>query len=229
GGAMESVSDEEAFRAMHVMAKMDGISVESATGVVFAGLFKLIGQQVIKRTETVVVNCTGHTLAVQQELLGDDWARSFEMPQTEAPSAAPQEGLLSALERLDDRMRDILIIDDNPEATLLLRRVLQAYGRYTLREAANGRIGLDMCRAQRPDLILLDLMMPEMDGFAVLDALKHDDHLKDVPVIVVTAKELTPVERRRLSGKVQSLLQKGSFTDQDIMDALSGKEKAIDG
>jgi threonine synthase len=229
GGAMESVSDEEAFRAMHVMAKMDGISVESATGVVFAGLFKLIGQQVIKRTETVVVNCTGHTLAVQQELLGDDWARSFEVPQAEAPSAAPQEGLLSALERLDDRMRDILIIDDNPDATLLLRRVLQAYGHYTLREAKNGRIGLDMCRAQRPDLILLDLMMPEMDGFAVLDALKHDDNLKDVPVIVVTAKELTPVERRRLSGKVQSLLQKGSFTDQDIMDALSGKEKAIDG
>ena len=56
---MESVSDQEAFRAMHVMAKMDGLSVEPATGAAFAGLFKLIGQQVIRRDEIVVVNCSG--------------------------------------------------------------------------------------------------------------------------------------------------------------------------
>ena len=223
GGTMESVSDEEAFRAMHVMAKMDGISTEPAAAVAFAGLFKMISQQIIKHDEVVVVNCSGHTFPVEKELLGDGWARSVEVPEAVALAAVPQEGLLSALERLDDRMRDILIMDDNPEAVLLLRRILQAHGRFTIREAANGRIGLELMRAQPPDLILLDLMMPEMDGFAVLDALKTDRRLSEIPVIVVTAKELTPIERERLSGKAQSLLQKGSFTDLDIVDALTEK------
>jgi threonine synthase len=216
---MESVSDEEAFRAMHVMAKMDGISVETAAAVAFAGLFKMIGQQTITRDEIVVVNCSGHTFPVEPELLGEEWARSVEAPQAAAPGI-PQEGLLSALERLDDRMQDILIVDDNPDAVLLLRRILQAYGRYTLREANNGRVAIEMARAQTPDLILLDLMMPEVDGFTVLDTLKNDKELSTVPVIVVTAKELTPIERQRLSGKVQSLLQKGDFTDQDIVDEM---------
>lgn len=219
GGTMEMVSDEEAFRAMHVMAKMDGLSVESATAVAFAGLFNMISRQLIKRDEIVVVNCSGHTLPVEKELLGDEWARSIEAPQP--TSTAPQEGLLSALERLDDRMRDILIMDDTPEAVLLLRRILQAHGHYSVREAINGRIGLDMVRAQPPDLILLDLMMPEMDGFAVLDVLKADKELSKIPVIVVTAKELTTIEKQRLSGKAESLMQKGSFTGPDIIDKLT--------
>ena len=69
GGTMEMVSDDEAFRAMHVMAKMDGLSVEPATAVAFAGLFNMISQQVIKRDEIVVVNCSGHTFPVEKELL----------------------------------------------------------------------------------------------------------------------------------------------------------------
>jgi threonine synthase len=225
GGTMESVTDDESFRAMHVMAKMDGISVEPATAAAFAGLFKLIGLQVIKREEIVVVNCSGHTFPVEKELLGDEWAQNFDIPQPTATSSGssgvPQEGLLSALERLDDRIHDILIIDDTPEAVILLRRILQAHGRFTVREANTGRVGLTMAKLQTPDLILLDLMMPEMDGFAVLDALKTDKVLSEVPVIVVTAKELTGSERQRLSGKIQKLLQKGSFDDLNIVDELT--------
>ncbi len=228
GGCMESVTDDESFRAMHVMAKIDGISIEPATAAAFAGLFKLISLQVIKRDEIVVVNCSGHTFPVEKELLGDDWARNFVVPQPATAttpavpvSSVPQEGLLSALELLDDRMHDILIIDDTPEAIVLLRRILLAHGTFTLREANNGRIGLEMARMATPDLILLDLMMPEMDGFAVLDALKTDKALSEVPVIVVTAKELTAIERQRLAGKARSLLQKGLFTDLDIVDYLT--------
>ncbi len=220
GGTMESVSDEESFRAMHVMAKMDGVSVEPAAAAAFAGLFKLIGQQVIKRNEIVVVNCSGHTFPVEKELLGDEWAHAVEVPQPVGAVSAPQEGLLSALERLDDRMRDILIMDDTPEATRLLRRILQASGNYTVREAENGRIGLEMVHRQPPDLILLDLMMPEMDGFAVLDTLKKDKELSKIPVIVVTAKELTAIEKQQLGDKVQSLMQKGVFSEQDIVDKM---------
>ncbi|CAG0926675.1 Threonine synthase [Thermoflexales bacterium] len=220
GGSMESVSDQESFRAMHVLAKMDGISVESATGTAFAGLFKLIAQQIIKRDEIVVVNCSGHTFPVEKELLGDEWARDVEVPGPTPTASVPQEGLLSAIERLDDRMRDILIMDDTPEASRLLRRILQAYGTFNVREAENGRIGLEMVHQRPPDLILLDLMMPEMDGFEVLDALKSDKELGKIPVIVVTAKELTAIEKQRLSDKIQSLMQKGAFSDQDIVDKM---------
>ena len=87
----------------------------------------------IGRNEIVVVNCSGHTFPVEKELLGDEWARDVEVPEQTLAATVPQEGLLSALERLDDRMRDILIIDDTPEASLLLRRILQAYGTFTVR------------------------------------------------------------------------------------------------
>ncbi|HET7089293.1 MAG TPA: pyridoxal-phosphate dependent enzyme [Anaerolineae bacterium] len=220
-GTMDMVSDEDAFRAMHITAKMEGISVEPAAAVAFAGLFKLIEAGLIRPDEDVVVNCTGHTLPVTQELLGDEWALSFEMPTAPGPAAPlPQEGLLSALERLDKRVNRILIVDDNADARRLLRRIMQARGRYTLFEAADGRQALAMAAGERPDLILLDLMMPEMDGFQVLEALKQSESLRQIPVIVVTAKELTPLERQRLAGQADSLLQKGSFTDLDSLDDL---------
>ncbi len=219
GGTMEMVSDDEAFRAMHVLAKMEGISVEPAAAVAFAGLFKMIELGMIGPHENVVVNCSGHTFPVARELLGDEWEQSFDVPPA-AAAPLPQEGLLSALERLDKRVNRILIVDDNSDARRLLRRILQARGNYTLFEAGNGREGLALAAAERPDLILLDLMMPEIDGFAVLEALKRTEALREIPVIVVTAKELTAHERQRLAGQAESLLQKGSFTDLDLLDEL---------
>ena len=218
-GVMETVTDEESYRAMHALAKMDGISMESATGATFAGLFKLISAQTIQPEDVVVVNCSGHTLPVQEELLGPAWARSVDVS-TGRPAAAPvpqEEGLLAALERLDERVQSVGIIDDDPNAVRLLKRILQARGQYILHEASNGHEGLEMIRRERPDAVLMDLMMPGLDGFGLLEIMKQEDALKDIPVIVVSAKELTPNERRRLAGQVQALLQKGSFTDQDLL------------
>ena len=206
---------------------MEGISIEPAAGVAFAGLFKLISQGQIGHDEVVVVNCSGHTFPVEAELLGEEWARSFDatkVPTTGAPALAggplPEEGILSALERLDERISRILIVDDNADARRLLRRILQARGNYTLFEAGDGREALTVASAERPDLILLDLMMPGMDGFAVIDALKRTEALREIPVIVVTAKELTLQERQRLAGQAESLLEKGSFTDLDLLNEL---------
>jgi len=226
-GVMETVTDEESYRAMHVLAKMDGISMEPATGATFAGLFKLISAQVVKPEEVVIVNCSGHTLPVQEELLGQTWARSVDAGKSRT-SAAPtpqEEGLLAALERLDERVKSVAIIDDDESATRLLKRILQARGKYILHEATNGRAGLELLRREHPDVVLLDLMMPDLDGFGLLEVMKQEDALKDIPVIVVSAKELTPNERRRLAGQVQALLQKGAFTDQDL---LSDIQTALD-
>ena len=217
GGAFEAVSDEETFRAMHVMAKLDGISMEPAAAVAFAGLFKLLSKGVIQRDEVIVVNCSGHTFPVEKHLLGDGWAQTVEMP-TDAP--AMEEGLLGSLGRLDGQVRSIAIIEDDPKAALLLRRILQTRGEYRIFEAHGGAEGLEVVRHEQPDLILLDLMMPDVDGFAVLEDLKADDKLRDVPVIVVTAKELTDAERQRLSGQIETLMQKGIFTDEELLEEV---------
>ena len=225
-GIMETVTDEESYRAMHVVAKMDGISMESATGATFAGLFKLISSQVVGPDDVIIVNCAGHTLPVQEELLGKSWARSVETGPLKPSAPIPQEeGLLAALERLDERVNSVAIIDDDENATRLLKRILQSRGKYILHEANNGRAGLELIRRECPDVVLLDLMMPELDGFGLLEIMKQDDQLKDIPVIVVSAKELTPSERKRLAGQVQALWQKGSFTDQDL---LSDIQSALD-
>ncbi|MGC9349388.1 MAG: pyridoxal-phosphate dependent enzyme, partial [Anaerolineae bacterium] len=181
GGAFEAVSDEETFRALHVLAKMEGLSVEPAAASAFAGLFKLLNQGVIKRDETIVVNCSGHTFPVEKFLLDDDWVKvvstapkpmSQPLPLMAEPAPSPKpasEDLLGALDQLDARVRRIAIIEDNPDAARLLRRILQTQGDFQIAEAHTGAQGLELIRDDRPDLVLLDLMMPDMDGFAVLD------------------------------------------------------------
>lgn len=219
GGAFEMVSDEEAFRAIHVLAKLEGISMEPAAGMAFAGLFKLLSKGVIRRDEVVVVNCSGHTFPVEKHLLGEDWVQTVEAP---ARAPAPEEGLLGSLESLGRDVHRIAILEDDPGARRLLRRILQARGPYQILEAENGREGLELIRRERPDLVLLDLMMPEVDGFGVLEVLQSDEELQGIPVIVVTAKELTPDERARLSGHIQALLQKGTFTDEELLREIGG-------
>jgi len=223
GGAFEAVTDEETFRAMHVMAKLDGISMEPAAATAFAGLFKLLSKGVIQRDEVIVVNCSGHTFPVEKHLLGDEWARTVDVP---AGKQMVEEGLLGSLEQLslNGRVRSIVIIEDDPKARLLLRRILQTRGEYRIFEADDGAAGLELVRRERPDVILLDLMMPGMDGFEVLEALKADEkagkETSDAQVIVISAKELTAAERERLSGQVHKLMQKGSFTDEDLLEEI---------
>ena len=230
GGTIDSVSDEEAYRAVHVLAKMEGLSMEPAAGVAFAGLIKLVRGGLIAPDEVVVINCTGHTFPVETGILGEGWSRDVELPSLEAEAGElareaagrPQEGLLAALLRLDQRVRSIAIVDDNADAVRLIRRILQAKGDYEIMVSEDGRSALELIRKRRPDLVVLDLMMPEMDGFAVIDALRADSLTQDIPIIVVTAKELTPPERDRLSGQIDSLLQKGSFMDDELLADVLG-------
>jgi threonine synthase len=224
GGLFESVTDEEAFRAMHVLAKMEGISAEPASAVAFAGLFKLIRAGVIKPTDIVVVNCTGHTMTAEPLVLGSGWARNVVLPQTETTALktdTEQEGLLAALNRVaPDRFPRVAIVDDTSDARRLVRRILQSQGDFTIFEAANGRDGLELVNREHPDLLILDLMMPEMDGFAVLEALKANPDTAEIPVIVSTAKELTIDEKNRLQGQIQSLMQKGDFMSDEFLEEV---------
>jgi threonine synthase len=219
GGTIDAVTDAEAFRALQVVAKMDGLSVEPATAVAFAGLFNLIRQGVIKRDEIVVINCSGHTFPVEKHIVGEHFARDMALEQSEGIPRR-EEGLMTALEELDPRVKRIAIVEDNSDATRLIRRILQAQGEYHIEEAANGIDGLKLIKESQPNLVILDLMMPGMDGFTIVDEMKHDEALKDIPVIVVTAKELTSIEKRRLYGKIEGLFQKGAFMDVDLVEDI---------
>ncbi|HEX9028096.1 MAG TPA: response regulator, partial [Anaerolineales bacterium] len=205
-------------------AKLEGISVEPATAVAFAGLIKLARAGLIQPDEVVVVNCSGHTIPVERSILGPGWARNVVLAsqgQEAVFSATPQEGLLAALSRVtDDRYPRVAIVDDTPEARRLIRRILQSQGNYELFEAANGLQAIELVQREQPDLVILDLMMPQMDGFAVLDALKANPQTAPIPVIVVTAKELTAEEKERLRGQVHSLMQKGEFMNDDLADEV---------
>lgn len=219
GGEFEAVSDDEAFRAMHFLAKMEGLSVEPAAAVAFAGLVKLIRAGIIKPHETVVVNCSGHTVPVERNILGEGWAR--DLVPSQGMEESNEEGLLAALTKVSlDRFPRILIVDDNPDVRRLIRRILQSQGEYKLYEATNGLEAIEMARRELPNLIILDLMMPEMDGFAVLNELKKSPETAEIPVIVVTAKELTPNEKDRLRGHIQTLMQKGDFMSDEFMDEV---------
>ncbi|MBN1873912.1 MAG: pyridoxal-phosphate dependent enzyme [Anaerolineae bacterium] len=228
GGTFESATDEETFRALHILAKMEGLSIEPAAATAFAGLFKLLTKGIIKRHEVVVINCSGHTFPVEKFLLDEDWLKVVpaSVAETAPPPMAhakesPPSRLMGALEKLDERVRRIAIVEDNPEAARLLRRILQTRGDFQIVEAHTGKEGLTLIENTQPDLVLLDLMMPDMDGFAVIDHLKNNPRLKDTPVIVITAKELTAQEKRRLQGQIQILLQKGSFMDDELLHGIN--------
>jgi threonine synthase len=219
-GVFESVSDEDAFRAMHVLAKMEGISAEPAAAVAFAGLFKLVRAGIVKPTDTVVVNCTGHTLPAEQFLFGEGWTRDVDLQRQET-SPTPQEGLLSALNNVTpNRFPRVVVVDDTSEARRLIRRILQSQGDFEIFEATNGREALELIAVERPDLVILDLMMPEVDGFAVLDSLRGKPETANIPVIVATAKELTVDEKSRLQGQIQSLMLKGDFLNDEFLEEV---------
>lgn len=219
-GVFESVSDEEAFRAMHILAKLEGLSVEPAAAVAVAGVIKLVRAGKIKPSDTVVINCSGHTLPVEPAILGSDWARNVSLS-TPGKDETPKEGLLAALSQVADTHNPkVLIVDDTEPARRLIRRILQAQGNFDLLEADDGRKAIEMAKSNLPDIIILDLMMPGIDGFGVLDALKADPRTAPIPVIVVTAKELTQDERRRMNGHIHTLMQKGEFLNHDLLDEI---------
>ena len=159
-------------------------------------------------------------------MLGDNWARNVVLPkegdnENETANATPTEGILAALSHVvPERFSRVVIVDDTTEARLLIRRILQSQGEFDIFEAENGIKALEVIRKEKPDLIILDLMMPELDGFGVLDEIKADPETEGIPVIVSTAKELTKEEKERLKGQIQALLRKGDFMSDEFLDEV---------
>jgi CheY-like chemotaxis protein len=114
------------------------------------------------------------------------------------------------------RLPTLLVIDDDPATRQLLRRRLGREG-FRVEAARDGPEGLTLARELRPDIVTLDLLMPDMDGWAVLAALKADPDLADIPVIVLTAGDITAEDRTRLNGRVARVLQKGALSLEELL------------
>ena len=125
-------------------------------------------------------------------------------------------------------MRKLLYVEDNEDNLYMLQLWFDVLGGYEILSARDGVAGIAMAAAERPDLILLDLMMPEMDGFELVAALQANAAWRAIPVVVVTALDLTAEDRRRLNGGVEQILSKHAFPPAELMARLAdllGKAK----
>lgn len=114
----------------------------------------------------------------------------------------------------------ILIVEDDSETRELVRRTLEKE-QWAVLEAENGRAALAQVAQSGPDLILLDLMMPEMDGFQFITELRNNANWQSIPVIVITAKELTTEDRKQLNGHVEKILQKAAYNKEELLNEVT--------
>ncbi|WP_309120565.1 response regulator [Paenibacillus sp.] len=112
--------------------------------------------------------------------------------------------------------RRVLVIEDDATTSELMNKLLVKEG-YSVTQARNGRFALEAMELQTPALILLDLMMPEMDGFQFITELRKRDAWRDVPIVVVTAKTITSEDRKKLNGYVRNIVQKGAIDFKSLL------------
>jgi CheY-like chemotaxis protein len=109
-----------------------------------------------------------------------------------------------------------MIIEDDPTSRDMMKTMLDKAG-WKTSTAENGRVGLERIEEQQPDLILLDLMMPEMDGFEFVARLRQIEKWRKIPVIVLTAKDITHEDRVKLNLYTQMIFQKGAYKKDKLL------------
>ena len=121
--------------------------------------------------------------------------------------------LHAALERciqVPGEWRKVLVIDDDPRAIELLEAMLEGEG-FAVLTAGDGEQGVTLARSERPAVVLLDLLMPGVDGFAVVERLRADPATAAIPIVIITSKTMTAADKARLSGQISYLAEKGQF------------------
>jgi CheY-like chemotaxis protein len=120
---------------------------------------------------------------------------------------------------LTDRSRSILLLDDEPIARTLIGDMLRAEG-FVVREVVDGETALQEMRQDRPDAVVLDVVMPGLDGFAVIDAIRANPEWQQVPILVITDKNLTVEDQERINGSIQALMAKHLLTPDRLQQHL---------
>lgn len=133
-----------------------------------------------------------------------------------------EEDLVHSLDRLnrDGTIREVLAIDDDLDDLRLVQKILEQNGKYQVRVANGGPEGLVAIRTRPPHAIILDLFMPGVDGFTLLETVRTDPALRDIPVIIFTAGDLTEDQRQRLAEFSHHMVNKGMFKEQDLLSSI---------
>jgi len=140
---------------------------------------------------------------------------------TKPMSAADLADALARQGMKRETEKKILIVDDEPQVLAMHARIVESQSTcFRVLQARNGREALEVIRQERPDLVLLDLMMPELDGFQVLEAMRREEMSRNIPVIVLTGQVLTEEDMARLNRGVASVLGKGLFSVQETLEHI---------
>jgi PAS domain S-box-containing protein len=129
--------------------------------------------------------------------------------------------VLEGITELDRQPISLLAVDDDPKIIDLIGQLLEDEP-YQITSAENGTLALKAISRSQPDIILLDLLMPEMDGFAVIEHLRHDEELHTIPILVLTAKDLTEDEETWLNERAASVSKKQGLTTEQLLQDLRG-------
>jgi CheY-like chemotaxis protein len=134
------------------------------------------------------------------------------------------EAVMSALRSVTEKegrpARHVLVVDDDPHVADMLRQILPE-SEFKLDAAPDGMAGLDAIARQRPDVLLLDLMMPRLDGFGVIERLRSNPQTQDLPIIVISAKELTSEESIRLKESAAYVMRKQGFDSERLLSEIN--------
>jgi CheY-like chemotaxis protein len=145
----------------------------------------------------------------------------------EEPLPVPEQDSLSAPDQEplpvpdQEPSRSVLVIDDDERLADLVREGLQQNGGYAVRTASNGQAGLAAIREEKPDLIILNLLMPDIDGFQVLARLDGNPVWRDIPVLLLTAKDLTPEDYERLTDQAVSMINTEAHDQSELLDTIA--------
>ena len=120
----------------------------------------------------------------------------------------------------EDGTNQLLVIDDDPKVFQLVEIALRDLEQFQLSYANGGFEGLDKLKKLHPDAVILDLLMPDLDGFSVLETMQGDPELRETPVIILTAAELTNDQRDRLEKSKQEVLRKDEFRSKHLISVL---------
>ena len=134
-----------------------------------------------------------------------------------------EDDLVNALDRLnsDGSIREVLVIDDDPNDLRLIGKILEDDGRYKSMLVEGGKHGWDIISSgPPPHAVILDLFMPEMDGFTILENMRSDPKLRDIPVIVISGLEPTEAQKEQLREFGQRLLTKGAFSEKELLTTI---------